>query len=455
MNRISDKIPASVFHSTNLPVMNRLDLGEGLTLIHHEVNSLPIVNLNFIIPLPLISGEKSGTAYITSNLLNEGAGKLNAFEIDDLLESMGTTLSVHASADNFYLSILTLTENLEKSISLARDILMTPHLNESDFLRERERIRNRVVRMSDDASYLAETLFQKIVFNNSVYESPVTGFLNDLNKLAIEDVRNFYQNRIKNIAASVVSVGNIKLTELAKLIQHFLPDRRISAPSFQKTDQFKIDNTTIYFIKRKDSKQSEIILGQPTGGRKEKRLAEKIILNSVLGGPFSSRLNQNLREKHGYTYGISSGFNFNKHLSAWQLSTGVDSENTYNALKQILFEIERLEKGVSDNEFQSALDHTLKSIPLQFETQTQITNKYSNLISNGLAHDYFENFIKILHELSIEQVNEYASEFITKKGFVIVVVGERIEPVEKIAAEMSYNLKDVKIEDVISGNITF
>ena len=428
-----------------LPEINQFKLSNGLQILFVEKNNLPIIQMNLIVNAgsrfdPL---NKSGLSYLTSMLIDEGAGEYSALELDNEIESLGSIFGVSTDSDLIYLNMLTIKEKFERSLELLSTVYSSPLFTDTDFDREKKKLLTNIVRSYDEPSYIASTNFRNLVYGTSPYAHPIIGETKTVEAIANSDVIQFYQNSFSPSNTHLVIVGNITQPELEeKLNNHFNiapievdDDINISIPS---------NNLTQFYMIHKDgAAQSEIKIGHITNKRTSSGYFAKVIMNSILGGQFSSRLNLNLREDKGFTYGISSGFHYNKYFGHFQISTSVQSENTGETLIEIEKEIDGIKHNISSEEIEFSKSYLIKRFPAMFETYSQIANNLTSLVHYSLGENYLNNYIRNIENCTKHEIDDVAQQKIVSENLIYLIVGDREKIMPQLCSVTDQNIVEL------------
>jgi zinc protease len=410
---------------------------DGLRTYFVEKNNLPLVQINLIINAgsKFDPAGKKGLSNLTAMTIDEGAGEYNSLQLSDEFDILGSSFNVSSDEDLITFSLKTLKENFNRSLELLKLIVSEPLFSQKDFEREKRKIQIKLLQLKDDPEQIADILFDELIFTSqSPYSYPVIGNEDNLKNIEIKDVKEYYQKffHIKNSALFIVgdiSENEVKnsLYELEKVVSNSkLNGSKLNIPNVNR------NKTHIYIFHKENSVQSEIRVGHLSDKRNEKDYYRKLVMNNILGGQFSSRINLNLRENKGYTYGAFSRFNYFKDAGYFYVSTSVGIENTANALKEILFELNEIKNGAKKEELEFSKSSIIRKFPSNFETNRQIA---SNLISKyvfGLPQDYFNNYLGNIKSLTKEEINKTAVENILTDNLTIVVVGDK----NKIKSEL-------------------
>ena len=430
-----------------LPEIQSIILHNNLKVFFVQKNELPILQLNLVVNAgskfdPI---DKKGLANLTAMAIDEGAGKYNALELSDEFDTLGTHFNVGASQDNIFLSLQTLKENFERSLELFSSVLLTPHFNEKDFDREKRKVLIKLLQLKDEPEQIADAAYEYLIFGkDNPYSSITFGSELCVGNISNEDVKMFYKLNFKPDNSALIVVGDSNIEELKEYFNLFLIKWKPENTPSVKVSKTNRDKIQVFFVHKEGSVQSEIRIGHLSSERNEKDYYSKILLNNILGGQFSSRINLNLRENKGYTYGASSRFTYYKNAAHFTVSTSVGSENTGNAVKEIIKELHSIRDGIEEKELKFAKSSIIRRFPSNFETNKQIASNLTAKYIFSLSNDYFNNYIDKIKSVPMEQVKQAAEENIFPEEAVILIVGDK----NKVANQLEdMNLGELKIID--------
>lgn len=418
------------------PKANKHLLKNGSKIFLIKKDELPVIRLHFIIECgsKFDHFNKRGTSNLTALCIDEGAGKLNALELADEFELLGARFSVHSNSDVTIILLQVLAENFIKALDLFSSVILSPHFKENDFNREKRKIQTRIEQIKDEPDHIADIAFDYFLFGkDNPYSFPVVGTPGSLKEINVSDVRKFYGDYFTAGSTSIIAVGSFNEDEIIYNLEERFKDWQPGTISPVKFPQAKGKERKIYLIPKKDSVQTEIRIGHPAPKRSEKDYFQKLLLNLVLGGQFSSRLNLNLREKHGYTYGIQSRFNYYKDDTCFTVSTSVSTENTKNTLREVFSELRKIRSGINEEELKFAKSSIIRRFPLNFETYSQIASNFESKVIHNLADDYFETYIRKIADIRLNELNAEAENFFDADSSIVVLVGEEKSISEQIA----------------------
>lgn len=429
--------------SFNLPKPNEFLLKNGLRVISIQKDNLPMVRLNLMLNAgsKFDPENKYGLAYLTALVLDEGADGLNALQLSDEFDMLGSSFNISTDNDLINISLQCLKDNFNRSLELFSKVLLKPSFNEDDVLREKKKLITRILQSKDEPDYLADEIFDMVVLGKSnSYSFPVAGYEETVESIFVEEIKSFYKNFFFPSNSNMIVVGNLNQIELEQLLNKYFSGWQNNQNENQLSIKSAKPSKKIYLYHKEGTVQTEIRVGHLTENRNQKDFFQRYLLNTILGGQFTSRINLNLRERNGYTYGATSRFQYFKDSAFFEVSTSVGIENTANALKEILFELENIHNGISETELDFAKSSITKKFPLNFETYRQIASGVAGKILYNLPEDYFDTYISSVNAVSKSEVEDAAKKFIHNHELSIVLVGDKNILFQK--------LEEIKIEVV-------
>lgn len=432
----------------SLPVIDEFVLSNKLKILHIHKNNLPLVRLNLILDAgsKYDPADKNGLAYLTSLAIDEGVEGLSALDLSDEFDVLGSHFSIMTDNDSIQVNLQCLSEHLQKSLELFSKVIIFPSFNEEEFLREKKKLLTRIIQSKDEPDYLADQIFDNIIFSTSnPYSLPVMGYEDTVNSITLNDVKQDFSKFFSPANSVLVVAGNIEKSELSELLEKYFSiwKKTSERPAFNEKNI--TTKKKIYIFHKEGSVQTEIRVGHISEKRNQTDFFQRHLFNSILGGQFTSRINLNLREKNGYTYGAQSRFQYLKDAAYFQVATSVGLENTKEALSEILFELENIKLGVTEDELRFAKSSLVKKFPLNFETYRQIVANITGKILFDLPDDYYNNYIKNIESVTLNEVDETAKKFIYSNNLVVVLVGDKNKILDKLTA-IDFEISEVDIK---------
>lgn len=405
-------------------------LPNGIKIFVIEDRKLPLITAKFVVKAGAYNDdsfgvEKSGLASITSDLLVKGTNEMNAMKIAEEIDYFGATISSGCEYDVSYLVLTSLGKYFTKLFDIASSLIVQPGFIEEEIAREKQQIKNSLLSCLDEGSFLSERAFKKNVYKNSPYRLNIEGNINTIEKIERDSILDFFKNYYtpENLIISIV--GDINSNEAVSLIKSRFNDWKKQGNV--KLTEYKDSlnhGIKVIAVEKKGAVQSDILVGHLAVNRKNPDYIPMVVMNTLLGGFFTSRINKNLREVNGYTYGARSYFNFRKHLGDFCVETNVENSLTYNAIKEIINELNKLrDENITAGELNSVKQYLTGSFPLQLETPNAIVNKIINLELFDINKDFYDTYISKINSVSIQDVRAVAEKYIHPENLVISIAG--------------------------------
>lgn len=433
-----------------VPRYVRKTLANGLDLWVVPWRTLPIVEARLILPVGTADDPagKSGLATLTAALLDKGTRTKTDNELAEELDALGVSLSVGASADSTSVGLSVLARNLKPALGLVGEVLTAPRFDPKDLDRERKLQLDALLQGPDNPTWIAQRAFRTLLFGpNHPYGNPSQGFEATVKGLTLDDVRAFHARFAANRSTLVV-VGDVDPEALVKDLESTLGVWKTTGPAPAPRPRFdvKAEPGVVYLADKPGAVQSIVGVGRRWVGRKDPRYFATVIGNHVVGGDFLSRLNANLREKNGYTYGCGSAFGYRRTGSSWQVSTSVRADVTAEALKEVLGELDALAKDrpLDDQEIATARESETRSFPESFEDPGSIAGVLAGIASFQLAPDYLDTYLQNLKQAPDAEIRRVMLEILTPAERTILIVGDRASVEPKLKA---LGIREVRLVD--------
>ncbi len=438
--------PAAAF-----PEFSEHTLSNGLKVFIVESKRQPTVTLRLLIKSGSIyDGNKTGLAGFTAGLLDRGTTKRNAQQFAQELDFYGARFGAGADDDSTSVSISGLVKFLPQMIDLFTDAVFHPLYSADELAKEQKKVTSALAREKQQPSALAPKLRDRLIFGDHPYGDFATETtINSINRddLAAFHARHFIANR-----ATLAVVGDVKAAEVLPLLEKAFggwktgPAPTVTLPEFPKAD-----HTTISLVDRPGSVQSTVVVAAPGVPRNSPDFPELNVVNSTLGGGFSGRLFQNLRERNGFTYGAGSRFAPQQLGGVFTASSDVRNAVTEQAAVEILNELKRIrEQPIEEKELAMQRDYLAGNYLLSLENPGATASRVQEIEFFGLPADYYKSYARRVTSVTPERAQELARKYLRDENLTIVVVGEakEIKPMlEKLGPVTVYDtdLKPVPV----------
>jgi zinc protease len=415
--------------SYHFPRFERRTLANGLRIVVAPVSKLPIATVIAVVEAgaEVEPTGKDGVASLTARLLLEGAAGLDGAALADRFERIGASVEAHADWDVAAVSLTALTARLPEALGLVRDLLRAPEFPEREVARLKEERLAELLQQRAEPRGLADEQFSRAVYQPTArYASPSDGDAPSVRAVTRSDVRAFYDARYGPSATTLVFAGDVTMAQASALADQLFGDwagdRPVPASAGIDAAQ---SGRLVRVIAKSDAPQSEVRVGHLGLPRRVDDYFDTMVMNAVLGGLFSSRINLNLREAHGYTYGAFSGFEWRRAAGPFVVSTAVKSDVTGAAVQEILGEIERIRtEEISEDELTLATSYLHGVFPIRYETTAAIAAALANLVIHDLPDAYYDEYRDRVRGVTTAGVLRAAQAHLHPDQLRIVVVGD-------------------------------
>lgn len=435
-----------------LPVPKSFKLANGLTVLLLEQHNLPVVSANMI----LLGGseanpaEKPGLASFTASMLDEGTKRRNALQLADELERIGATLGTSSSTDASSAAIRTLKKNADAAFDLFSDVILNPQFPEKEITRIRNERLTAILQQRDNPSVLASKVFNAVVYGpKHPYGSLEIGTEESNKSISRDEMLAFWSQHYVPETSALVVAGDVTEPELRALAEKYFGKWTGKAASVAPPLAPPPLTRRVVIVDKPDSPQTQLRIGHVGLERSNPDYVPADVMNTELGGLFSSRINLNLREEHGYTYGAGSTFAFRRGPGPFFVASGVRTDVTAPAVQEVFKEIERMRNTtVTPEELRLARDSNSRSLPGLFETTPQAAASIGQLFVYKLPLDYYRSLPAKIDGVSATEVQRVARQYLKPESMVVIAVGDRA----KIQPELEkLNLGPVEVRD-LNGN---
>lgn len=415
------------------PAIERFELSNGLEVLLLEKHEVPLVQANLVVRTGSVDDPegKTGLAAMTAAMLDEGAGDRNALEVADAIDFLGADLATSAGEHVTTLRLHTPLSKLDDALPILADVALLPAFPAEELERLRSERLTTLLQSHDEPRAIAAVAFDRTLFGaGHPYGAPSLGTEASLRSFTVADLQAFHARGFVPSRATLVVTGDVTAESVRpKLEAAFGGWTGEAPPEAGVPDAPQPSGVRVYLVDKPGAAQSEIRIGRIGPPRTTDDYYALVVMNTILGGSFTSRLNQNLREDKGYSYGAFSFFDFRPHPGPWTALAAVQTEVTDAALTEFMKEIRGIRERVPDEELQRARNYVALGFPENFQTVARSAGILGEIASFGLPLGYYESYVERIRAVTADDVERVAAETIDPDNLAVVVVGdlERIE----------------------------
>jgi len=419
------------------PVVERT-LPNGLRLLIVEHHELPLVDAVLVIRS---GGEadpanRLGLATLTASLLDEGVPGRDALGIADQVAYLGIGLRTGSGWDLSTISLHAPTARLDSAFALFADVALRPTFPVEELERQRMERLTSLIQLRDRGPAIADRVFPGLVFGDAhPYGRPLTGTEATTRAITRADVQRFYDDFYRPNNATLIVVGDLSPDDVARRAEELFGGwERRDIPQVTMPTPPAAADTRIVLVDKPRAAQSSVRIGGVGVARSTEDFFPLMVMNTILGGSFTSRLNQNLRETHGYTYGAGSGFSMRRAAGPFTAYAEVTAAMTDSSLIEFFKELRAIRDTVPMAELEKTRSFLQLQLPGGFETTGQIANQLIPVALYDLPLDYFASYSERIGAVTQEDVARVARRYVDPDHMVVVVVGDRASIAEPVRA---------------------
>lgn len=420
------------------PPIVRERLDNGLQIWTIPYGTIPVANVALVVARGTGDDPSNlhGLASLTGDLLDEGAGDLDAIGVGEAFARIGTHLDIDVGPDATVLSCAGLARSFDRALALMGDVVRRPRLEEPDFARVRELRLSRLRQLSRSASTAADRAYVAAVFGDHAYGHGALGTTAALGAMTVDDTREFWATRFGPSHATLIVVGDVVAADVTAAARSVFDAWTSRAEASTIRAASTLADPRVLLVDRPGSPQSELRIGHVGPPRSTSDYHPLVVVNAVLGGQFTSRVNRRLREEKGITYGAHTTFDFRRLAGSFSCDTSVQSDATADAVVDVLSEFQRIrDEVVPDAELAAARASLTRGYVRNFETAGQIARAAAQLVVHGLPDETFDRFVPAVEAVDHGSVRTAAEMYVRPDEATIVVVGDAAscrEPLERI-----------------------
>jgi zinc protease len=413
----------------HFPRFERYTLENGMVLLVAPMQKLPIVSVMLLTDAGAMSEgpAQDGAASLTARALLEGTARTGAAELTERLERLGASVYAEADWDAAAVGMSTLRSHLEDAVALFAEIVTTPKFP----VREVERLKSErlaeILQLRAEPRGLADEIYGRALYApGSRYARPERGSAESVAQLSPAALAGFHAERFRPAGSKLIMTGDITGPEAKAIAQRvFGVWRGAAAPPARVSDAPARASRMLHLVDRPDAPQSEIRLGHVGLPRSHPDHFPVMLMNALLGGLFSSRINLNLRERHAYTYGAHSAFDWRRGAGPFVVSTAVQSNVTADAAREILSEIDAIRaQPVTASELELATSYLAGVFPIKYETTDAVARALAAMEVFSLPADYFDTYRERVRAVTAADVQDAARRHLHPEALQLVVVGD-------------------------------
>lgn len=415
-----------VMANFKLPAYERYQLDNGLTVYLMPQAEVPLVHVKLVVKAGSVYDEKYGQGQLTAESLRFGAGGMSKSEIDDLFDFHGANFSVESNSEQSLLKATFLKDKESLLLKVFSNIVLQPRFDEKDFEAFKKRYLLQLKQKQESPSQVISQILLKKLYGDHPYGNPSDGQAKSVEQISLDDVKNFYKKFYQPDNAALVVVGDINVKNWKKIIEkHFGAWKGNSKVESIKAPLLDFKKPSVLVVDKSDAKETTFLIGQKGISWDSPDQVAISVVNTILGGRFTSWLNDELRVNSGLSYGANSRFVKRRLSGVFYMSSFTKTESTVEAIDLAIKTYHRLwEKGIDQKTLDSARAYMKGQFPPRYETNEELGGFLGDMFALGLKQSYVDDFSQKVDGLDVKDVNEVIKKYFHKDNLQIVMIGQ-------------------------------
>ncbi len=414
----------------HLPAIQKHQLANGLPVWIVEMHKVPVAQVNLVVLTGTADDPagKFGVASMTMAMLEQGAGSRSALEIADAVDLLGADLGATSGIDASTVRLHVPVARLKDALPIMADVALRPTFPKEELDRQQQQRLTSLLQARDDPATIAPLVFARELYGPTHRFGTMTmGTATTIKALTPDDLRAFYARAVQPNNATALVVGDVTSAAALPLVESAFGSWKASGGAPPRVDLPAVSGPAtrvVYLADKPGAAQSQIRIGTIGVPRSTPDFFPIQVLNTILGGSFTSRLNMNLREQHGYTYGASSAFDMRMSAGPFFAAAGVQTDKTADALKEFFKELTGILEPVPGDELARAKNYVSLRFPGAFETTGDISRRLEDMLVYHLPDDYYAKYVQNIQAVTSADVQRVARKYINPGRLIVVIVGD-------------------------------
>lgn len=413
----------------NLPVPKVFELKNGLKVYLLEKHNLPIISASLI----LKSGsdknpiDKAGLSSFTADMLEYGTSSRSATKIAEDLEQLGTSLFTYSNSDSSRVQIQTLSKTADGGFEILSDLALHPVFADKEIERDRQLRITAIDQEKDQPPEISKRIAIRALYGaEHPYAYENHGTVKSVKSFTKDDIHQFWHLNYTPSNAALIIAGDMDEAQARSMSEKYFGSWKGIAVSHKSVEAKSTPQRSVYIVNKEAAPQTAMLLSSIGLARSNPDYASAEVANNILGGMFNSRLNMNLREKHGYTYGAFSAFDYRRAAGPFFMMASVRTDVTAPAISESFNVLESMHKvAASAEEMTTAKDNLVLSLPADFETTVSSTRSLSRLFVYDLPLDYFQSLPGKINAVTPSEVSNAVGKYMKPASTIVVLVGDK------------------------------
>jgi zinc protease len=435
----------------NLPKYEKMVLNNGLTIYLMKQDEVPLVDVVAIVKAGAVNDNKAGLAQMTANNLLLGTTSLNRHEFQQKLDFIGAQTSSSAALEYSVISASLASKDIDIVLPILRDVLRYPAFDQGEFEQQKSRYLASLERQKESPRVKVEQFFNALLYADHAYANTVSGTVDSVKNITLKDVKGFHETWFSPRNSALIVTGDIDPKAMVKKLKMLFGEWEGEKIVTKVSSTLPIPNkATVLLVNKSDATESTFLIGGPGIKRSNPDFVAVSVINTILGGRFTSWLNDELRVNSGLTYGARSSFSSNKEGGDFTISTFTRTGTTIDAIDLALKTYAKLwDQGIDADTLDSAKSYVKGQFPPRYETSSDIAFLLAEMFVYDFDEAFINTFTEQVNKLNVERSKEVIAKYFPKENMQFVIVGKAVDIREQVKQYGKLIEVDIK-DDTIS-----
>lgn len=440
----------SMAQTFKVPPYQKFKLKNGLTVYLMEQHEVPLVNVSAVFDAGSVQdGNRYGLANMTAQSLLFGSSKYTKSQLEEKIEYVGASVETFAGKEVAKMTASFAVKDQDLLFNIIQDVLTKPTFDQTEFDKYKQRQLLQLTQQKESPRGVMSSYFNKFMFDGHPYANPLTGTPTSVSAISASDARQFYQKNFTTDRAAIAIVGDFDTAAMKKRITDLFGSWKTAAATSPVVTEpaFTFDKNRVLLVNKDDARETTFLIGGKGITQNNPDFIPVTVVNTILGGRFTSWLNDALRVNSGLTYGASSRFGTFRKSGTFAISTFTKNSTTIQAIDMALQVLDSLHRtGIDEKALTSAKNYVKADFPPRYESASSLANLLTDMFSLGFDESFINNFQKNVDGLTVAKTRQIIDQYFPKDKLQFVLVGKAEAIRDKVKKYGTITEKEIKAE---------
>lgn len=433
-----------------VPPYQKFTLKNGLTVYLMEQREVPLINVSAVFDAGAVQdGNRYGLANMTADALLFGSAKYTKAQLEEKAEYVGASVDTYAGKEVAKLSASFAVKDQDLLFDIIQDVITKPTFDQSEFDKYKQRLLLQLTQQKESPRAVVNSYFNRLVYDAHPYANPVTGTPTAVSAISANDARQFYQKNYTADRAAIAVVGDFNSADMKKRITNLFGGWKTAPATSPKLTEptFSFNGNRVLLVNKDDARETTFLIGGKGITQNNPDYIPVTVVNTILGGRFTSWLNDALRVNSGLTYGAGSRFGTYRNSGTFAISTFTKVSTTTEAVDLALHVLDSLHRtGIDEKTLESAKNYVKADFPPNYESAGALANLLTDMFSLGFDESFINNFQKNVDGLTVARTRQIIDQYFPKSNLQFVLIGKADAIRDKVKKYGAVTEKEIKAE---------